>query len=121
MRAVSPKGWMIAVARSAGTDLSPFSRAAPLEPGRKIIYYILNRTAAGQDRYSRAKGVATMRIRGCTKSVCLLTALALAGSLAAALPALPGRALAAKHYTFYLSNSFVGNDWRVQMETEAQV
>jgi ribose transport system substrate-binding protein len=34
---------------------------------------------------------------------------------------LPGRALAARHYTFYLSNSFVGNDWRVQMETEAQV
>jgi ribose transport system substrate-binding protein len=28
---------------------------------------------------------------------------------------------AAKTYTFYLSNSFVGNDWRVQMENEARV
>ncbi|HWE64864.1 MAG TPA: substrate-binding domain-containing protein [Chloroflexota bacterium] len=28
---------------------------------------------------------------------------------------------AAKSYTFYLSNSFVGNDWRVQMENEARV
>src|SRR5580704_3106036 len=28
---------------------------------------------------------------------------------------------AAKPYTIYLSNNFVGNDWRVQMEKEATV
>ena len=30
-------------------------------------------------------------------------------------------ATAAKPYTIYLSNNFVGNDWRVQMEKEATV
>ncbi len=59
-----------------------------------------------------------MRIQGFTKSVRLLTALALAGTLVAAPLVLPGRAVAAKRYTFYLSNTFVGNDWRVQMERE---
>jgi ribose transport system substrate-binding protein len=49
-----------------------------------------------------------------------------AGMLAAALIGAPalnqvGPAHAAKTYTFYLSNSFVGNDWRVQMENEARV
>jgi ribose transport system substrate-binding protein len=32
-----------------------------------------------------------------------------------------GNAHATKPYTIYLSNNFVGNDWRVQMEKEAQV
>lgn len=50
----------------------------------------------------------------------------LAAALAMALVCLPaagqvGPARAARTYTFYLSNSFVGNDWRVQMENEARV
>jgi ribose transport system substrate-binding protein len=35
--------------------------------------------------------------------------------------AAPGHARAAAPYVFYLSNNFVGNDWRVQMENEARV
>ena len=45
----------------------------------------------------------------------------LAVTMVAAFAGLPARADSGKAYTIYLSNNFVGNDWRLQMLRSAQV